>query len=98
MSPTSPNLTLHACHGSGTRDCSTVEVFGPVQSASHASELFLHQKPRLADRQIETLLPTRHHLRMPSEPSPAPIKEPPNPPENPDVPVREPDPDDPAQI
>jgi hypothetical protein len=52
----------------------------------------------LAETQIETLLPTRHHLRTPSEPSPVPIKEPPNPPENPDIPVREPDPDDPAQI
>jgi hypothetical protein len=98
MSPTSPNPTLHARHSSGPRDCSTVVVFGPVQSASHCSERFLPQKPMLAERQIETLLPTRHRLRTPSEPSPAPIKEPPNPPENPDAPMREPDPDDPAQI
>jgi hypothetical protein len=37
-------------------------------------------------------------LRIPSEPEPFPIHEPPDPPENPDVPVREPDPDDPGQI
>jgi hypothetical protein len=73
-------------------------VFGSVQSVSHPSKRFLHQKPMLAERQIEMLLPTRLHLRTPSEPSPVPIKEPPNPPENPDIPVREPDPDDPAQI
>jgi len=42
--------------------------------------------------------PVGHYLRTPSEPSPAPIKEPPNPLENPDAPVREPDPDEPAQI
>ena len=35
--------------------------------------------------------------RTPPEPYPAPIKEPP-PLENPDEPVREPDPEDPAQI
>jgi hypothetical protein len=28
MSPTSPNITLHACHSSGTQDCSMVGVFG----------------------------------------------------------------------
>jgi hypothetical protein len=37
-------------------------------------------------------------LRIPSEPEPFPIHEPPDPPENPDVPVREPDPEDPGQI
>jgi len=37
-------------------------------------------------------------LRAPSEPSPTPIKEPPDAPENPDVPVREPDPAEPDQI
>jgi len=37
-------------------------------------------------------------LRSPAEPSPLPIKEPPDPPENPDAPVREPDPTEPAQI
>ena len=73
-------------------------VFGPVQSASHPFERFSHQNAMLVETQIETPSPTRHHLRTPSEPSPAPIKEPPNPPENPDVPVREPDPDDLAQI
>jgi hypothetical protein len=38
-----------------------------------------------------------YDLRIPSEPTPPPIKEP-NPPENPDVPIREPGPDDPGQI
>jgi hypothetical protein len=37
-------------------------------------------------------------LRIPSEPEPFPIQEPPDPPENPDMPVREPDPEDPGQI
>jgi len=36
--------------------------------------------------------------RTPAEPSPPPIKEPTDPPENPDAPVREPDPEEPAQI
>ncbi len=39
-----------------------------------------------------------YRLRIPSEPEPFPIKEPPDPPENPDMPVREPDPEDPGQI
>jgi hypothetical protein len=37
-------------------------------------------------------------LRQLPEPSPPPIKEPPQGPENPDVPVREPDPDEPFQM
>lgn len=37
-------------------------------------------------------------LRIPAEPEPFPIKEPSDPPENPDMPVREPDPEDPGQI
>jgi hypothetical protein len=37
-------------------------------------------------------------LRQFPDPSPSPIKEPPDDPENPDVPVREPDPVEPAQI
>ena len=38
-------------------------------------------------------------LRMPAEPMPSPVKEPPpEGPENPDVPVREPDPDQPGEI
>ncbi len=35
---------------------------------------------------------------MPADPEPFPIHEPPDPPENPDMPVREPDPEDPGQI
>jgi hypothetical protein len=37
-------------------------------------------------------------LRQIPDPSPPPIKEPPDGPENPDVPVREPDPVEPSQI
>lgn len=37
-------------------------------------------------------------LRTPAEPSLPPVQEPIDPPENPDVPVREPDPEDPGQI
>ncbi len=40
----------------------------------------------------------KYRLRMPADPEPFPIHEPPDPPENPDVPVREPDPEDPGQI
>jgi hypothetical protein len=42
--------------------------------------------------------PLQYQLRIPAEPEPFPIKEPPDPPENPDMPVREPDPEDPGQI
>jgi hypothetical protein len=46
-----------------------------------------------------TLAPERtFSRRIPSEPSPPPIQDPIDPPENPDVPVREPDPEDPGQI
>jgi hypothetical protein len=38
-----------------------------------------------------------YNFRIPSDPAPPPIKEP-IPPENPDVPFREPDPEDPGQI
>jgi hypothetical protein len=41
---------------------------------------------------------SEYQLRIPSEPEPFPIHEPPDFPENPDVPVREPDPEDPGQI
>jgi len=38
-------------------------------------------------------------MRIPSEPMPPPVKEPPpDAPENPDIPVREPDPAEPTQI
>jgi hypothetical protein len=37
-------------------------------------------------------------FRSPAEPSPPPIQEPPDPPENHEAPVREPDPTEPAQI
>ena len=40
-----------------------------------------------------------YSLRTPAEPMPPPVKEPPpDGPENPDVPVREPDPEEPGQI
>src|SRR4029077_8664863 len=36
--------------------------------------------------------------RLPAEPSPSPVREPVNPPENPDMPVRKPNPDDPHDM
>jgi hypothetical protein len=39
-----------------------------------------------------------HQLRTPVEPSPPSIREPKDPPENPDMPVREPDPEDPHDM
>jgi len=35
--------------------------------------------------------------RLPAEPSPSPVREPVNPPENPEMPVRKPNPDDPPR-
>jgi hypothetical protein len=46
----------------------------------------------------EAFFPMPQLFRMPAEPMPPPIKEPPNPEENPDAPVREPDPDEPEAI
>ena len=55
---------------------------------------FRHQNAMHADRSI-----LEYQLRIPAEPEPFPIKEPPDDaPENPDMPVREPDPEDPGQI
>lgn len=42
--------------------------------------------------------PFNYELRAPAEPSPSPIQDPIDPPENPDAPVREPDPEEPGQI
>jgi hypothetical protein len=42
--------------------------------------------------------PAEYSLRIPPGPEPFPVQEPPDPPENPDMPVREPDPEDPGQI
>jgi len=39
-----------------------------------------------------------YRLRIPPGPEPFPVQEPPDPPENPDIPVREPDPEEPGQI
>lgn len=48
---------------------------------------------------ISDIQQRRIWLRMPAEPSPPPIHEPPDPPEGPDViPVREPDPEEPEEI
>jgi hypothetical protein len=48
---------------------------------------------------VRLILPQLEYaLRIPAEPSPPPIQDPIDPPENPDVPVREPEPDDPGQI
>ena len=58
------------------------------------SSEFLH----LSAMQQDVNLPVPLRLRIPGEPEPSPIQEPPDPPENPDLPVREPDPEDPGQI
>jgi len=42
--------------------------------------------------------PMSYDLRISSEPSPPPIQDPIDPPENPDIPIREPEPDEPNQI
>jgi hypothetical protein len=42
--------------------------------------------------------PDPFYLRRPGDPSPSPIKEPADTPEDPRVPVREPDPEEPNQI
>jgi hypothetical protein len=52
----------------------------------------------LDSTQLENFPTAFLRVRKPPEPSPAPIKEPPDAPENPDAPVREPDPDEPAQM
>jgi hypothetical protein len=46
---------------------------------------------------VQTSDPIAHIFRSPAEPMPPPIKEP-EPFDNPDAPVREPDPEEPAQI
>jgi hypothetical protein len=56
----------------------------------HLSGISWDMKPPNALRQIE--------LRKPSDPSPPPIREPIEPQENPDVPIREPDPEEPNEI
>ena len=56
-------------------------------------------KPDLETMTPELVAAWNFLLRTPPEPMPAPIKEPPNPPENPDVPMGEPNPDEePTQI
>ena len=59
---------------------------------------FSRQNAMIVDAQFDLPSPTGYRFREPSEPSPPPVKEPLNSPENPDAPVREPDPDDPSQI
>jgi hypothetical protein len=56
-----------------------------------------HLNVMTASLQLE-IPPVDLHVRKPPEPSPPPIKEPPDAPENPDASVREPDPDEPAQM
>ena len=53
--------------------------------------------PHLRNMQPVAAFP-QLEFRTPAEPMPPPIKEPTEPPENPDVPLREPDPEEPAQI
>lgn len=51
-----------------------------------------------ADVLIGILAAMQFDLRQLPEPSPPPIKEPPDGPENPDIPVQEPDPEEPFQM
>jgi hypothetical protein len=52
----------------------------------------------IAEGDVGILTVMQFYLRQLPEPSPPPIKEPPDGPENPDVPMREPDPDEPFQM
>ena len=52
----------------------------------------------IAEVNLGILRCMQFELRQLPEPSPPPIKEPPDGPENPDVPVQEPDPTEPFQI
>jgi hypothetical protein len=52
----------------------------------------------LASQRCQEIDMPPYTLRAPVEPSPTPVHNPIDPPENPDVPVREPEPDDPNQI
>jgi hypothetical protein len=54
--------------------------------------------PRLWHLNANMKYSFEYKFRMPADPEPFPIQEPPDPPENPDMPVREPDPEDPGQI
>jgi hypothetical protein len=67
--------------------------FRDKKNAGFRSRSFQHQNSMHTNHQL-----LEHKLRIPAEPEPFPIKEPPDPPENPDMPVREPDPEDTGQI
>ena len=54
--------------------------------------------PKIAGGDLGIPVVMQFDLRQLPDPSPPPIKEPPEGPENPDVPVREPDPEEPFQI
>lgn len=60
--------------------------------------LKIRRATRKRDRRFRHPKAMQFDLRQLPEPSPPPIKEPPEGPENPDVPVREPDPDEPFQM
>jgi hypothetical protein len=57
-----------------------------------------NRNPEIAGGDLGILVVMQFDLRQLPDPSPPPIKEPPEGPENPDVPVREPDPEEPFQI
>lgn len=65
--------------------------------ALHAPDVHSGAFPHLSRMQKDPVS-LSYQFRFPSEPAPPPIQEPLDPPENPDVPVREPDPEDPGQI
>jgi hypothetical protein len=47
---------------------------------------------------MQPQIPNNLELRTPAEPAPSPIREPIDSPENPDIPIREPDPEQPGEI
>ena len=59
----------------------------PLPLRQHQTAMYSDKDPRF-----------RYHLGTPPEPYPSPIQDPVDPPENPDTPIREPDPEDPGQI
>jgi len=70
----------------------------PADSSTFIGFAFLASNPfgLASESHMKTQL--EYRLRMPADPEPFPVQEPPDPPENPDMPVREPDPEDPGQI
>jgi hypothetical protein len=86
-------------NGSAVPTCvEALEVLASIFDERLPFKSVSHLKGMLDSTQLENFPTAFLRVRKPPEPSPAPIKEPPDAPENPDAPVREPDPDEPAQM